>query len=367
MDIIPKKLTTDFVDMLQEIHFDTLPISDYNKKYIRRILPKMDYYADIYFKIVEQYIKVEKLFPAKDTVVDYGGGHGFLSIFLKMRGISRVIYVDKNPESVAAASTIKDAVGLGADVFLCGEEEELIDWCRANGVKPSLLIGLDVIEHIYDLEKYLGNLFTEFTEMYHCYTTASVKENPFKSRRLKKQMYLDEYGTATKQGYFDMRKQFIMKEYPSLSDQEANLWAADTRGMNYHDISMALELGMDVKPMDDYNTCDPETGNWTERILSDIDYIVLALKFGSMAMCSSGHYNEHNKGIKKIVAKMLNMLMEKKYFNIHIRPFTYIQMPSPASWRRTKENLKIFFKEEYDEIMSEKTEKDKNNNNDTDD
>ena len=59
--------------------------------------------------------------------------------------------------------------------------------------------------------------------------------------------------------------------------------------------------------------------------------------------------------------------MEKKYFNIHIRPFTYIQMPSPASWRRTKENLKIFFKEEYDEIMSEKTEKDKNNNNDTGD
>ena len=127
-----------------------------------------------------------------------------------------------------------------------------------------------------------------------------MKENPFKSRRLKKQMYLDEYGTATKQGYFDMRKQFIMKEYPSLSDREANLWAADTRGMNYHDISKALELGMDVKPMDDYNTCDPETGNWTERILSDIDYIVLALKFGSMAMCSSGHYNEHNKGIKKI-------------------------------------------------------------------
>lgn len=339
MDIIPKELTTDFVDMLQKVHFDTLPISDYNKKYIRRILPKMDYYADIYFKIVERYIEEEKLFPAKDTVVDYGGGHGFLSIFLKMTGIARVIYVDKNPESVAAASTIKDAVGLGADVFLCGEEEELIDWCRANGVKPSLLIGLDVIEHIYDLEKYLGNLFTEFTEMYHCYTTASVEKNIFKTRKLKKQMYLDEYGTDTKQGYFDIRKQFIKNEFPALTDEEAHLWAADTRGMNYKDILLTVSLKMDVTPKDDYNTCDPETGNWTERILPEKEYRDIIGRHGGGLLIFPGYYNKFHKGIKKIVAKILNRLMRKEYFRQRLQPFIFLYIQGPNNHKKAMERL----------------------------
>ena len=367
MYIVTENKKEKFVNVLQKIDFDALPISDYNKKYIRRILPKMAYYADVYARTLGCDYGAEKLFSADFVVVDYGGGHGFLSIFLKMLGMHHVIYVDKNPQSVEAAKAIKDAAGYGADVFICGEEEELIEWCRNNEVNPRQLIGLDVIEHIYDLEKYLGNLFTEFKDMHHVYTTASVEKNQFKSRRLKKQMRLDEYGTATKQGYFDMRKQFIMNEYPSLSDEEADRWAEDTRGMNYHDIAMALSLGMDVHPKDSYNTCDPETGNWTERILSEDNYFYLARKFGSVAIIFPGNYNVHNKGIKKIAAKFLNLLIKHHNLSKRICPFVYIEMLSPNRWGKFDDEMvrfinRLFSKDK--EVTNEKENSDDNMTND---
>lgn len=339
MDDELEKLGKDFVSTLRNIPLDELSISDYNKKYIRRMLPKMEYYADIYLNVIDFYCLTVDGFPYDHPVVDYGGGHGFLSILLKTLGAKHVIYVDNNPQSVAAAKAIKDHVGKGADVFICGEEEDLIEWCQNNEVKPSLLMGFDVIEHIYDLDKYFDNLFTAFPDMNHSYTTASVEKNIFKTRKLKKQMYLDEYGTDTKQGYFDIRKQFIKNEFPALTDEEAHLWAADTRGMNYKDILLTVSLKMDVTPKDDYNTCNPETGSWTERILTEKEYRDLISRHGGGLFILPGKYNKSHKGIKKIVAKILNRLMRKEYFRQRLQPFIFLYIQGPNNHKKAMERL----------------------------
>ena len=85
---------------LKDIDYHSLPISDYSRRYILRMLPVLDYYLDIYHRCLKQMIRALRKEPSDITMVDYGGGHGFLSLTAKELGIGRVIYIDINPQAV---------------------------------------------------------------------------------------------------------------------------------------------------------------------------------------------------------------------------------------------------------------------------
>jgi hypothetical protein len=61
--------------------------------------------------------------------------------------------------------------------------------------------------------------------------------------------------------------------------------------MTYPDMHEAIEANRLPLPADKYNTCDPETGNWAERILPLRAYRSLLVPHGYKLSVGKGFYN----------------------------------------------------------------------------
>lgn len=167
------------ISQLKAIDYERLPISKYNKRYIARLKPVLSYYMKIYADCLLKGLESIGSSPEEITLIDYGGGSGFLSILAKQAGIGRVIYIDLNPDSVNTIRILKELVNTGPDIILHGDSDTLADWCSANKVKPQLLIATDLIEHVYDLSAFFANLVAIDNKMQMLFTTASTPFNPY--------------------------------------------------------------------------------------------------------------------------------------------------------------------------------------------
>jgi len=282
-----KKLAEKCIAKIQEIDINRLDISDYNRKYVQRIIPYINYYFKIYIQAISSFSVFR---PEKNLIVDFGGGHGFLSLFLKSLGYS-VIYCDINPLSVKTVFHLKEKIGFGPDYIVTGSALELKQFCLDNQLKPDYLIATDLIEHVYDLQDFFRQLQQINPDFEMVFTTGSNPENPYKCRKLRKFMIQEE------KNYFAKRKAFILLKAPHLTDNERFTLAQLTRGKTEQDILQILDLykntGKFPPPPDDaFNTCDPETGNWSERILPHKSYQQLAFEAGFQASFAPGFYNE---------------------------------------------------------------------------
>ena len=105
------------VSQLKAIDYERLPISKYNKRYIARLKPVLSYYMKIYADCILKGLESIGSSPEEITLIDYGGGSGFLSILAKQAGIGRVIYIDLNPDSVDTIRILKELVNTGPDMF----------------------------------------------------------------------------------------------------------------------------------------------------------------------------------------------------------------------------------------------------------
>jgi hypothetical protein len=279
---------------LQAIKYDALPLSAYNKRYIAVQYAAFPYwmkiYADCLFKGMHS---LQAGDPDDITLVDYGGGSGFLSILAREAGIGRVIYVDRNPFSVETVKILQDYLGAGPDAVICGDSAALAGWCAARRITPHLLIATDVIEHVYDLEVFFKDLYSVSDRMHLLFTTASTPYNPLVKRRLHACMKACETGRAVSPNYYTRREIFIREHFPFLSEKEIKTWARLTRGCTYEDIKRAVDSRHLPVPGDRHNTCDPATGNWTERILPISRYRAILAPYSYHLKVDKGYYNTH--------------------------------------------------------------------------
>ncbi|WP_080903369.1 SAM-dependent methyltransferase [Parabacteroides sp. Marseille-P3160] len=280
-----------FAGKLEAIDYESLPVSDYNKQYIRRLRPAFRYFLRIYALCFREGLQAIRKEPGEVTLIDYGGGCGFLSLFAKAIGFGRVVYVDHNPLSVATVTALRGKLGFGPDEILEGTSAELLSWCRARQIKPQLLISTDVIEHVYDLSLFFREL-TALENLYMIFTTGSTPYNPYVRKRLETRMRSVETGKGEQPNFFTQRLHFIRSNYPSLPETEAEQWAHRTRGLIYAYIPAVVEGRRSYFPPGPYNTCDPETGNWEERILSLEAYRDLLAPYGYEVRMRKGFYNE---------------------------------------------------------------------------
>lgn len=301
------------LQILKTLDYGSLPISDYSRNYILRMLPSLDYHLDIYHRCLSQMLD-EFGCPASDIVmVDYGGGHGFLSLTAKAMGVGKVIYVDTNPQAVETVQAVSAQVGIAPDEVLLGDAAVLRQWCQSNNVVPNLLLGMDVIEHIYRLEDFFADLYAVNPALPMLFTTGSTPFNPHVVRRLRRIMQSDELGHGGSPGFHTLRKRYILNHFPEMKDWEADIWATDTRGLTYPDIHVAVESHTPYRLADPYNTCDPSTGSWTERLLPIEDYQALLLPYHASLSVQNGFYNTHRKGFKGILSRLLNRLPRRLF------------------------------------------------------
>ena len=308
---IPEKemeKTADYcIAKIREIDFNQLDISDYNRKYIQNILPHIHYYFKMYMQAVSTF---SNRHPDKKWVVDFGGGHGFLSLFLKSIGY-RVIYCDINPLSVKTVSKIKEKTGFGPDEIVAGSVAELNRFCHDNHLKPDYLIATDLIEHVYDLQDFFRQLHFINPNFEMAFTTGSNPENTYKCRRLRR------YMVRAEEVYLPERKNFIQTNATRLTETETMILAKLSRGKVYSDILKMLDAYRETgklpnPPADGFNTCDPNTGNWTERILPLKTYGQFAAEAGFRVAFAQGFYNvERGSKIMSHIFRTLNFCIRK--------------------------------------------------------
>ena len=105
-------------ERLKAIDYNKLPISDYNKRYIGNLKPALSYFMHIYADCLQRGLQAIQTPISDVTLIDYGGGTGFLSILAKSIGIGQVIYIDLNPSSVETIQLLKQIIGIGPDIIL---------------------------------------------------------------------------------------------------------------------------------------------------------------------------------------------------------------------------------------------------------
>lgn len=345
------RMKIEFVHTLRGLDFETMPISRYNKDYIHRMMPNIEYYIDIYNKCLLMMSNSIKIPFREIVMVDYGGGHGFLSMYVRKMGIGSVIYVDKNPNSVYTAKHLKEITGLGPDIAICGDENDLIKYCDDNGITPNLLIGIDVIEHIYNVEKYLKALIVKWPYLEHFYATGSTPYNPLVRWRLHRLMKIDEYGNRKKTGYLELRRQYVARNYPDMSTKEVDIVARETRGLTYEDIDLYLQHKQRLSPIDPYNTCDPATGNWTERILTYEEYTNILRKYGYEMIENFGFYNSNCKGPKLWCVKLLNRCTQHIFRGKYVAPFLILWLKQFYLKESSEEDLEVAKTHSEDAIL----------------
>lgn len=279
------------------------------------------YYLEIYMRCIEG-------LSANDSViVDYGGGHGLFSLFAKQMGFKQVIYIDINPESAHKVEELKQKTGYGPDVILSGDAPELKKWCQENNLVPNCLVSIDVIEHIYDLESFFADIFAINPAMQMVFTTASNPYNALKVRRLRKAMLGDEIGKTENPNFYTLRRDYIRTQYPDFDEDMLNCWASATRGLVFDDIKDVVDGERQLPLLDGYNTCDPRTGSWTERVLPIVDYNYIVENNGGTLVCENGFYNKFSPWYKSLAAKVLNSLIDLfPKAGRYIAPFIFLKI-----------------------------------------
>ncbi len=312
-----------FKSKLNAIDIDAISNDVLVKNYLQKVLDQQDYYLKIYSWVLENALKQTTKPIHQISFLDFGCGNGLFAIYAKHCGLKKVYGCDFNKNFVDAASLLANAMNIIVDDWFVCNEETLFAKC--NSLNLDIVAGTDVIEHIYNLNTFFSNIHSLNPKMITAFTTASVFENYFKRKSLYKLMYQDEYIRsnvleATSKDdfagmpYLEIRKKIITNSFPQLEQQAILSLATVTRGLRSDDINAYVNqylLDRIINPAqhNKYNTCDPITGNFTERMVQLKEYKQLYSQFNFELNISSGFYAADGKGLKFFLQAILNKII----------------------------------------------------------
>jgi len=319
------------------VSFDvnSLGISDYNKRYFGNKLANLISNLQLDAYLLSWSLAKSDLSLDRFVFVDYGGGSGMLSLLAKELSIGTVIYNDIYDVSCHDARIIAKSIGNEADYYVCGDIDDLICFLRVNNISCNAIASFDVLEHIYDVEAFLGKLHIlsggELTVMV---ASGANTFNPVITRMLMKRQLRaehedreEEFGHKERdcpRSYLSVRREIICEYLGSLqirmeADKIERL-ARNTRGMIEHDIQRSVDP---QAPNHTTNTCDPYTGNWAEHLMDINSLVQILSKTGFSVELLSGYYPGGYKNVvKKLLGKSLNMIIRSfPKQGIRIAPF----------------------------------------------
>lgn len=317
-----KNYIPDFIQLLQKVNTNAISNNAYAQEYLQILLNHKLHYLHIYATVLE------KAFAARNntqvTLLDFGTGNGLLALFAKFCGVEKVFASDVNQDFLEAAQVLSKQLNLSIEGWILGNEKSLAAYF--NNQSLGIVIGTDVIEHVYNLDE-LFDTFNQINKrIITVFTTASVAENPIKSRQLKKLQLKDELEDSNAfqatndnefagMSFLEIRKKIIKAIAPNLQENQLLLLAQKTRGLNKADIEQAVinYVNNKIEPKvlkHKTNTCDPITGSWTERLLTVKEYREIHLRHDKNLLVHNGFYNSSEKGLKSLLASVFNALIK---------------------------------------------------------
>lgn len=309
---------------LKEININQLPISNYSKKYLLNYQTNPIFFIHHYTQVLKNAVsKIPK--PLSEIcVLDYGGGCGLMSFLAKLSGVKEIIYNDIFETSTQDAQIISKSFNLNIDYFVTGDVDKMVNFIAENQLAIDLIISVDVLEHIYSLEKWfqeLKKIQTPFTLYFN--TGANPKNLWINNRLMNYQKKAELVGNAKSFGwkerdanasFLKIRKEIIQNYSQQLSKTEIELLAQKSRGLIKKDIELLVDFFIKTGTLNyimkhPTNTCDPYTGNWTEHLI-DLDCLLKSLKeSGLKAEIENNNYVLSNNIIKNLPKIMLNTLL----------------------------------------------------------
>jgi hypothetical protein len=318
-----------FIEKLKSMPLHGMELSPYTIRYVHHIIQNADYFVSLYEEIFNKVAYHFKNQTSSISLVDFGAGSGILTCYLYSRGISKIHYLDIYETSYNDAQKIGEYFGTKMR-YICGDVNTL------KTIKIDCLVSMDVIEHIYSLEIFFDTLYNINPNIYQVHLTGANPYNPMVNYKLKKIQFRNEnLGRKQEKGdklrdsfkaYKEIRKEWILKNFPNLSELELNELTIHTRGMTFEDmndkINEYLQTGI-IPPEIKHktNTCDPTNGNWSERLISkkELDSII-GFNMWNSYYYSVGYNANNGNWWKRLLIKIINKIGG-------IRPFSYYTLP----------------------------------------
>ena len=301
-----------------------MDISEYNRRYLQ------DYQRKLHTRLQRHcYLLAWALADCdkpldRITLVDYGAGAGVTTILAKACGIGTVIYNDIYDVSCQDAHAVALKLGKRADHYVCGNSDALDSFVRGKGLICDVVIGADVIEHIYDTDRFFGHLEQlSGGDLTVAFSTHANPHNRVASKALVAKQLAAEYDDREEtpghkqrdnlSSYVGIRKN-VIRTYAGneLDEDTIDKMAVLTRGMIAKDIRLAVDDYLRTKtwpaaPTHPTNTCDPLTGNWVDKLVTarELRDGLNAAGFHSRVLCC--HYGSPRGMGRKLAAGALDI------------------------------------------------------------
>jgi hypothetical protein len=312
------------ISKIKEIDLQDIEISDHTREYLKKYCDNDLFYISAYSQLLQKATCNLNKPINESTFIDYGGGCGILSYAAKELGFKTIVYNDIYKNSVRDARTISNKLNIIIDYYFCGDVNDLINDIKSNSIYPDLICSFDVLEHIYDLKNWINsvsglNRFSLF------FMTGSNPKNPFIVRRLKKIHKISEYQGCEKNiriednflstSILEQRRIIIKDKFPDLSKQEIDLLSKETRGLRKNDIEKIvfeyLKTGkINYRMAHSTNTCDPYTGNWSEKLIDLQQIETLIRRLNMTVKITNSYYCYSEKKFPNIIKYLLNQLIK---------------------------------------------------------
>lgn len=313
---------------LQSLKLSDLPISDYNKRYLGEHIDDYKkaswFLSHIFMLVMEKNVELAKL-----TIIDYGGGSGLLSYYAKLLGVGTVIYNDIYGVSCTDVAIISEKLGIKIDYIVEGDIEHVIEFTQEKKINIDFVIANDVIEHIYDVNKWFSRVKNlPSNELRLICTSHANPYNPLINRKLSKLQQNAEFKARNKQwghkdrdslnSFYEIRKQIIKKQLPDVDRKTLDELSLVTRGLMENDIQQEVLVfkqngQTNYKPNHKTNTCDPYTGNWIEQLIDLKQLNKDTDEMGYKSQISKGFYINTKGGFivsrTKIIVNYLTNLL----------------------------------------------------------
>jgi 2-polyprenyl-3-methyl-5-hydroxy-6-metoxy-1,4-benzoquinol methylase len=288
---------------LMQVDIESLNMSDYSKRYLK------DYINNLYsalircgeivsYVISRLHMKQKSDFEDK-IFLDYGGGIGLLSLLAIEFGFKSVYYNDIYDVSVNDVKVLSLKLGYSIKECILGDLQEVILYSNKNNIKFDIIVSCDVLEHIYNLEEYFGEIskvcgldFSIFMVTgANPYNDDEVKKYQITHNNLEYMDRQDEYGHKKRdslKAYSKIRKEIIedvlLRKKYKMQEIILNEFVENTKGLIKKDIEIAINNYFEEGLMPilkekkfPTNTCDPFTGNWGEHLI-DFDELIKFLE-----------------------------------------------------------------------------------------
>ena len=242
--------------------------------------------------------------------IDYGAGLGTLFLLAGTVGFKQVYFNDYFPQWAAYAKIICKKLGIVIDDFISGDIDAVIDYAKANNLKFDIVASRNVVEHIYNLRNFYTKLYqSDITGL--CYATTTANYHNIAMR-------LKHYGLHKKTEstiYRKQREDYIKELVPGISSKDLLQLARHTRGRAFTDMTNAIDLYLDKKPIPPVeflgtNTCDCRTGVWAEHLITRKNYLDIIEKAGFTATYTAGFWDTNYKyAVVNLLTGALNRMI----------------------------------------------------------